>query len=46
MANFSDFIKNEKYCDNINNTKTKDEKQVNKDNLEDMINSYSQLGQD
>ena len=46
MANFSDFIKNEKHSDNINNTKTNDEKQVNKDDLEDMINSYSKLGQD
>jgi hypothetical protein len=46
MANFSDFIKSEKQNENIENSKYNDEKQINKENLEDMINNYSTLSQD
>lgn len=45
MANFSDFVKNEskeKYTSNSN----KEERQVDKDNLEEMIENYSALSQD
>lgn len=45
MSNFSDFIKNEKN-DNYTSTINTEEKQVDKDKLEDMIENYSHLSQD